>query len=124
NVQGGHENDQPNSDESNHSFQAERSEKRPVLFYPTSGHEPLAGRLLQLLCNGRGAVNVVNLELEHGDDVAQPEEALCIRKANKSPRSVVLIEARLKNPCNPKPYKLRRDPVRGQLSLRAGDRHN
>src|SRR5579871_7021912 len=76
NVQRGDEDDQPDGDEGDQAFEAEGVEQRLVLFHPVGGHEAFAGGIFELAGNLAGLVDVIDLEFDDGDEVAEAEESL------------------------------------------------
>ena len=50
--------------------------QRFVLFHPVRHHEAISRSLLQFIPNSGGFVEVVNLEFDFSDDVADAEELL------------------------------------------------
>ena len=56
-----------------------------VLLHPVGGHEAFTGGVFEFAGNFAGFVDVVDLELDHRDQIAEAEEALRIGEAGEGP---------------------------------------
>ena len=98
NVESGDEDDESDGDEGDETLETEGAEERLILLHPVGGHEAVAlgntvGGLFELLRDFSGAVDVVEFELEDGDDVAESEELLGVGESDEGPGRIVVIEA-------------------------------
>ena len=81
NVERCHEHDQADGDERHHAFQSQRAEQRLVLFHPAGGHEAVPGGLFEGPRHVASEVDIVELELDDRDHVAQAKQLLRVRQA-------------------------------------------
>ena len=98
-----------------------RPEQGPILLHPTGCHETRAGGLLEFLRDAVGLVDVVDLELDYRNQIAQAEKPLRVRQACKRPGRVVVEKAGTEYSNHSKPVVLRDHSKRGEFALRAGD---
>ncbi len=68
--------DEGDDDERDDLLELERGEELAVLLDPVGGHVALAGGLLDLFADFRGAVEVVHFEADDGEQVGLAEQAL------------------------------------------------
>src|SRR6202043_3995995 len=116
-IQGGDENDESYSDESDKALQFEGVEQGLVLLLPVRGHETLAGGFFEFPRDRGGLVNVVHLEFEYGNQVSEAEQLLRIREANEGPTGVVIEEAGVENPYHVETIVFGDSPEGSQLAL-------
>src|SRR3954468_13626782 len=77
-VQGGYKDDEADGDKRHETFQAQGTEDGLVLLHPIVGHEALARALFQLLGDRVCSVDVIDFELQHGNQVAETKKLLRI----------------------------------------------
>jgi len=100
-----------------------RARKSSVLLHPVGGHVALAGGVLDGAADGRGAVKIVHLEADDGEQVRLAEEALRVAEAHEGLGRVVLVEAGVEDAGHAEALVLGREAERRQLALRTGDQH-
>ncbi len=125
-VESGDEDDQPDSNESDEAFETESAEERLVLLHPVGGHKAVAlgntiGSLLELLCDFSCAIDVVEFELEDGDDVAESEELLGVGEADEGPGGIVVVEAGVEDSCDAEANVFGDHAEGSEFSLGRGD---
>jgi len=128
-VEGGDEDDEADGNEGDEAFETEGAEQRLVLLHPVGGHEAVAlgntvGGLFELLRDFSGAVDVVEFELEDGDNVAESEELLSVGEADEGPRGIVVVEAGVEDSGDAESNVFRDHAEGSEFSLGRGDEND
>jgi len=128
-VEGGDEDDQSDGNEGDEALEAEGVEQRLVLLHPVGGHEAAAGsgliggffeRIRDLGCE----VDVVELELDDGDDVAEAEEGLGLVEADEGPGRIVIVETGVEDADDAEANVLGNHAEGSEFALGRSDEHD
>ena len=85
--------------------------------------KPGAGGLFNFLPNLRSAVEVVDFEADHGEQIGLVEKLLRVGEAHEAHGRVVLIKARVKGAGNAEALVLRCQAQRREFALRTSNEH-
>src|SRR5207245_7635412 len=102
------------------AFQAKRAKQSAVLLHPIRGGEAGACGVLQLLPHVLGLIEIVNLEFNDRDDIAQAVKLLRIGETDEAPGAVVVVKAGTENTGDFEAFVLRPHDEGSAFALRSG----
>ena len=123
-VQGGDEHDEADGDEGDQALEAKGMKQGFILVFPIGGHEAFAGGVFELAGDFVGLVDVVDFELEDGDQIAEAEQFLCVGEADEGPTGVVVEETGVENSDHVEAVVFGDHAEGGEFALGAGDEHD